>query len=150
MDDEAASRLRCERASTWDELVRTATGDPTMYSMEFVVERGKARCPRCVAVAEYSFVELGPNLLRYEVNCGRCGETYREKLGPVAAKAGVLATVDNWSPAVPEPSVPLRERVDGWVGTVRGRVAALSAATTSALAALRARGQAETAVEPVG
>ena len=106
MQSEAASRLRGERATTWETLVRTATGDPTMYCMEFVVERGKARCPRCVAVAEYSFIELGPNLLRYEVNCAGCGELYREKLGPTAPKAGVVATVDDWLPAVPEPSVP--------------------------------------------
>jgi hypothetical protein len=149
VETQAASRLRCERASTWDGLVRTAAGDPTMYSMEFVVERGKARCPRCVAVAEYSFVELGPNLLRYEVNCVGCGEIYREKLGPVTPKAGVLATVDDWLPAIPEPSVPLRERMDGWIGTVRSRAAALSASSTSALASLRARRQTETVVEPV-
>ncbi|KRD07706.1 hypothetical protein ASE48_09650 [Mycobacterium sp. Root265] len=130
-------------------MIRTAAGDPTMYSMEFVVERGKARCPRCVAVAEYSFVELGPNLLRYEVNCVGCGEAYREKLGPVAPAAGVLATVDDWLPAIPEPSVPLRARMDGWVGTVRSRAATLSASTTSALASLRARRQTETVVEPV-
>ena len=130
-------------------MVRTATGDPTMYSMEFVVERGKARCPRCVAVAEYSFVELGPNLLRYEVNCTGCGETHREKLGPVEPKAGVLATVDDWLPVVPEPNVPLRERLDGWVGTVRTRAATLSASTTSAWASLRARRQTETVVEPL-
>lgn len=149
MQTQATSRLRCERASTWDGLVRTATGDPTMYSMEFVVERGKARCPRCVAVAEYSFIELGPNLLRYEVNCTRCGEHYREKLGPVAAKAGVLATVDDWLPAVPEQSVPLRERVDGWAGRVRGRAAVLSAATTAVWAAFGARRRAEAVVEPI-
>lgn len=120
-----------------------------MYSMEFVVERGKGRCPRCVAVAEYSFVELGPNLLRYEVNCGGCGEIYREKLGPVAPKAGVLATVDDWSPAVPETSVPLRARMDDWVAAVRNRAAALSASATSAWASLRARRQTEAVVEPV-
>lgn len=150
METQAASRLRCERASTWDGLVRTAAGDPTMYSMEFVVERGKARCPRCVAVAEYSFVELGPNLLRYEVNCTGCGETYRERLGPVASTAGALATVDDWPPAVPEPSVPFRERVDGWIGTVRSRAAALSASTSAAWTAARARRDDDAVVEPVG
>lgn len=149
METQAASRLRCERASTWDGLVRTAVGDPTMYSMEFVVERGKARCPRCVAVAEYSFVELGPNLLRYEVNCTGCGEAYREKLGPLEPKAGVLATVDDWLPVVPDPSVPLRSRMDGWAGTARRRAASLSAATTSAWAAVRARRRPETVAEPV-
>jgi hypothetical protein len=149
VETQAASRLRCERASTWDVLVRTATGDPTMYSMEFVVERGKARCPRCVAVAEYSFIELGPNLLRYEVNCVGCGETYREKLGVPATQAGALATVDDWLPAVPEPAVPLRERMDGWAAAIRNRAAALSGSTTSAWASLRARRDTETVVEPV-
>lgn len=120
-----------------------------MYSMEFVVERGKARCPRCVAVAEYCFVELGPNQLRYEVNCTGCGETYREKLGAVASKAGVLAAVDDWMPAVPEQAMPLRERMGGWVGTVRSRTATLSASTTSAWTSLRSRRQTETVVEPV-
>ncbi|ANE78308.1 hypothetical protein A7U43_02220 [Mycobacterium adipatum] len=149
MQSEAASRLRGERATTWETLVRTATGDPTMYCMEFVVERGKARCPRCVAVAEYSFIELGPNLLRYEVNCAGCGELYREKLGPTAPKAGVVATVDDWLPAVPEPSVPLRARMDGWVGSARRRAASLSASTTSAWVARRARRQPETVPEPI-
>ncbi|MCF6390387.1 hypothetical protein L2K20_25730 [Mycobacterium sp. MBM] len=148
MQTEAASRLRSERASTWDALVRTATGDPTMYSMEFVVERGKARCPRCVAVAEYSFIELGPSLLRYEVNCAGCGETYREKLGSMAQPAA-LARIDDWLPAVPEPVVPLRERVDLWIGTVRGRVAALSVSTRSSWTALRARRDGASVVEPV-
>lgn len=120
-----------------------------MYSMEFVVERGKARCPRCVAVAEYSFIELGPNLLRYEVNCTGCGEIYREKLGAVVQEAA-LAKIDDWLPAVPEPGVPLRDRVDVWVATVRGRVAALSNSTLSSWTALRARRNTETVVEPVG
>lgn len=101
-----------------------------MYSMELVVERGKARCPRCVAVAAYVFVELGPELLRYEVNCTDCGESYREKLGPVLPAAGVLATVDEWRPAVP--SVPLRERLDEWVGAARTWTAALSASIAAA------------------
>jgi hypothetical protein len=60
-----------------------------------VVERGLARCPRCVAVADYSFIESGPNSLRYEVHCGRCGEAYCEVHTAVApdfsAAAGALA-----------------------------------------------------------
>lgn len=59
-----------------------------------VVERGLARCPRCVAVADYAFVESGPNSLRYEVNCRRCGEAYCEVHNPVTpdftAAAGAL------------------------------------------------------------
>lgn len=128
-----------------------------MYSMELVVERGKARCPRCVAVADYSFIELGPSLLRYEVNCGGCGETYRERLGPVVPKVGAgnevtgnrhaLAPIEDWLPAVKVPAVPVRVRLDAWVGMARGRAAALS---TSMMAALRARRQTESVVEPVG
>jgi uncharacterized protein (DUF983 family) len=60
-----------------------------------VVERGLARCPRCVAVADYTFVESGPNSLRYEVRCSRCGEDYCEEHSPVApdftAAVGALA-----------------------------------------------------------
>ncbi len=52
--------------------------------MSVVVERGLARCPRCVAVADYAFVESGPNSVRYEVNCGKCGEAYCEVHTPVA------------------------------------------------------------------
>ncbi len=96
-----------------------------MYPMELVVERGKARCPRCVAMAEYSFVEVGPELLRYEVSCQGCGERYREKLGPVAVPAGLPATLDAWPPTPPAPAVPMRERLQVWADTARG--AAVSA-----------------------
>jgi hypothetical protein len=47
-----------------------------------VVERGRARCPRCVATADYSFVEYEPNGVRYEVRCRKCGERYIEDLRP--------------------------------------------------------------------
>lgn len=47
-----------------------------------VVERGRARCPRCVATADYSFVEYEPNGVRYEVRCRKCGECYTEDLRP--------------------------------------------------------------------
>lgn len=81
-----------------------------MVFMDLVIERGQARCPRCVAVADYFFIESSPNLLRYEVNCGRCGEQYREVHGPPAV--GVLATTPEWLPAAVEaPAVPLRERL---------------------------------------
>lgn len=106
--------------------------------LELVIERGRAHCPRCVAVAEYCFVAQGPNLLRYEVNCKGCGEAYREKLGPVPPKVGVLATAEQWLPATQVPSVPLRERVQAGVIAVqnrvaiRNRVAALTVAATAA------------------
>lgn len=46
--------------------------------MSQVIERGKTRCPSCVAFADYSFVEDGPDCISYEVRCGRCGEVHRE------------------------------------------------------------------------
>ncbi len=46
--------------------------------MGVVVERGSARCPHCVAVADYTFIESGLNVVRYEVNCHSCGEVYSE------------------------------------------------------------------------
>lgn len=72
--------------------------------MSVVVERGLARCPHCVAVTQYSFTELGPNSLCYEVDCKKCGERYRELHGPTAPKFGVDAVTD-WVPDVP-PSQP--------------------------------------------
>ena len=53
--------------------------------MDVVIERGAARCPRCVAVADYSFTECGGESLRYEVRCQRCGEVYREESGTAAS-----------------------------------------------------------------
>jgi hypothetical protein len=49
-----------------------------MTAMNVVVERGVARCPRCVAVAEYSFTECGSEYVRYEIRCARCSEVYIE------------------------------------------------------------------------
>jgi hypothetical protein len=119
-------------------MIRSAIGGSTMLSMELVIERGQARCPYCVAVAAYSFVELGPNLLRYEVNCKGCGEIYRERVGPVPPKLGVVATTESWLPVEQVPNVPLRERVQAGVAAlrdradVRSRTAALTAAATAA------------------
>ncbi|WP_152531213.1 hypothetical protein [Mycobacterium sp. UM_CSW] len=42
------------------------------------VERGRARCPRCAAWAEYQFLELADNKLEYEVQCGACGHLHSE------------------------------------------------------------------------
>jgi hypothetical protein len=49
-----------------------------MAAMNVVVERGMARCPRCVAVSEYSFTECDIDYVRYEVRCPRCSEVYIE------------------------------------------------------------------------
>lgn len=57
--------------------------------MSVVVERGLARCPRCVAVADYTFVEMGPNSVRYEVRCDRCGGSYCEVNSPVVPSFGL-------------------------------------------------------------
>lgn len=109
-----------------------------MFPMELVIERGQARCPYCVAVAAYSFVELGPNLLRYEVNCKGCGEAYRERVGPVPPKPGVVATTGPWLPVAQVPRVGLRERVHAGAiavrdrADIRNRTAALTAAATAA------------------
>lgn len=46
--------------------------------MNVVVERGVARCPRCVGIAEYSFTECGTESVRYEIRCARCSEVYIE------------------------------------------------------------------------
>jgi hypothetical protein len=62
--------------------------------MGVVVERGSARCPRCVAIADYTFVESELDVVRYEVHCRSCGEVYSE--------------VSSLAPAVPaERTLPL-------------------------------------------
>ncbi|MDT5210646.1 MAG: hypothetical protein QOF67_3061 [Mycobacterium sp.] len=43
-----------------------------------VVERGTARCPRCMVHADYSFQEEDGGFLRYEVSCKPCGYVYVE------------------------------------------------------------------------
>lgn len=42
------------------------------------VERGRARCPRCMAWAEYRFLDLGDNKLEYEVRCTVCSHVHSE------------------------------------------------------------------------
>jgi predicted Zn finger-like uncharacterized protein len=46
--------------------------------MTMVVERGTARCPRCMVHADYRFVETDAGPLRYEVSCRSCGHEYVE------------------------------------------------------------------------
>lgn len=55
-----------------------------------VVERGLARCPRCVSVADYAFIE-DVSGMRYEVCCRKCGERYEEESRPSAAVVPVPA-----------------------------------------------------------
>lgn len=81
--------------------------------MSVVVERGLARCPRCVAVADYTFVESGPNSLRYEVHCERCGEDYREVHTPAApgfAAAAEALAIGVGAPDVVAPKMAPRQR----------------------------------------
>ena len=42
------------------------------------VERGHARCPRCMAWAEYQFLDRGDNKIEYEVRCAACGNVHSE------------------------------------------------------------------------
>lgn len=44
--------------------------------MSVVVERGTARCPRCMTQTNYCFREGDGGLLRYEVSCQPCGFVY--------------------------------------------------------------------------
>ena len=99
--------------------------------MGVVVERGLARCPRCVAVADYAFIELGPDSLAYEVDCRRCGERYREVHGPAAPTFGVVAVAD-WVPDGPSHTAN-RERLLAWLAVAqsRGRASRFSGVTAS-------------------
>jgi uncharacterized Zn finger protein len=42
------------------------------------VEHGRTRCPRCATLAEYRFLEMGDDKLKYEVRCGSCGHVHSE------------------------------------------------------------------------
>jgi hypothetical protein len=71
-----------------------------------VVERGSARCPRCVAVAKYAFIEAEPDVVRYEVHCQACGEVYSEvnSLAPPGPTERALAPL----PPLPTPQIQRR------------------------------------------
>lgn len=95
--------------------------------MSVVVERGLARCPRCVAVADYTFVESGPNSLCYEVNCAKCGEAYREVHTPVAPDFTVSADalVVLPPPVGPTAWQTFERRVLAWLTALRARAASM-------------------------
>ena len=101
--------------------------------MGVVVERGLARCPRCVAVADYVFIELGPNSLAYQVDCRRCGERYREVHGPAAPTFGVDAVAD-WVPDGPS-NTANRERVLAWLAVAQSRGRAAASGVAASLSA---------------
>lgn len=46
------------------------------------VERGSARCPRCMAWAQYRFLERDHHRLEYQVRCDVCGNLYSEVTAP--------------------------------------------------------------------
>jgi hypothetical protein len=100
--------------------------------MSVVVERGLARCPRCVAVADYTFVEMGPNSVRYEVRCERCGGSYCEVNSPV---------VPNFAPAVDSFRLPVRpdergrpQRVLDWLASAWRRASLIVVAVAGRVA----------------
>lgn len=94
--------------------------------MSVVVERGLARCPRCVAVADYTFIESGPNSLRYEVDCGKCGEAYREVHNPVAPAfaAAVDALVVLPPPVLPSAFEIRKRQALAWLASLRAKALA--------------------------
>jgi hypothetical protein len=73
--------------------------------MSVVVERGSARCPHCVAVADYTFVEGELDTVRYEVDCHSCGEVYSEvsSLAPAMPMERILP-IPPLPPVAPRPS----------------------------------------------
>jgi hypothetical protein len=86
-----------------------------------------------VAVADYTFVESGPNSLRYEVRCGRCGEEYREVHNPVtpnftAAPAALAVLVPDVAPPV---AVTLRLRAAARLDDAMERVSQLTEQASS-------------------
>lgn len=89
--------------------------------MSVVVERGLARCPRCVAVADYAFVESGPNSVRYEVHCRKCGEAYCEVHTPVTPDfAAAVEALVVCPPPVPPSAFEMRRRqAVAWLASAR-------------------------------
>ncbi|PRC48628.1 hypothetical protein C6A85_78880, partial [Mycobacterium sp. ITM-2017-0098] len=84
--------------------------------VSMVVERGLARCPRCVAVADYVFIEASSaRELRYEVRCRKCGECYSEDSYATADTSTEVALIQ-WPPDC-EP-VPPRD----WLNEVREKL----------------------------
>lgn len=88
-------------------LIRDAGNEKKVGPMSVVVERGSARCPRCVAVADYAFIESDLDVVRYEVHCHSCGEVYSE-VNSLAPAAPVELTLP-----LPPPS-PVAQRRASW------------------------------------
>ena len=123
-----------------------------MTNVSMVVERGLARCPRCVSMADYVFIEsVGDDaspVTRYEVRCRKCGECYGEESQPLMYPPVSVAVEPPivW-PRDHEPVPPrdwrqeLRERIDraGDVTTRVGKEAAGAAERWGGHAAGRLR-----------
>lgn len=96
---------------------------PHDCDVSMVVERGLARCPRCVAVADYVFIEASSERaareLRYEVRCRKCGECYSEDSYAAATASAEVALI-KWPPDC-EP-VPPRD----WQNEVREKVSSVA------------------------
>ena len=88
--------------------------------MSMVVERGLARCPRCVSVADYVFIETvsqrtseqAAGGLRYEVSCRKCGECYGEDSRPVPNLPATVAEPRIEWPRDREPVEPVDWRTE--------------------------------------
>jgi hypothetical protein len=89
-----------------------------MANVSKVVERGVARCPRCVTVADYVFIESESGGMRYEVHCRRCGERYGERSVPWTPPPRTAAEQPIQWPRDREPT-PTRD----WRTDVRERIA---------------------------
>ncbi|KAA0080582.1 hypothetical protein CIW52_23550 [Mycolicibacterium sp. P9-64] len=94
--------------------------------MSVVVERGSARCPHCVAVADYTFIESELDMVRYEVHCHACGEVYSEEssLAPAIPQERVL-------PVPPLPQPPQRAPWRRYLETIGGIAGRLRAGRTN-------------------
>lgn len=81
-----------------------------------IVESGLARCPRCVSVADYVFIESRSGReyrgLRYEVRCRKCGEHYGEDSRPVPRHPVVVAEPPIEWPPDREPVEPVDWRAE--------------------------------------
>jgi len=82
--------------------------------MSTVVERGLARCPRCVSVADYVFIEFerASGGLRYEVRCRKCGECYGEDSRPLPLLPVIVAEPPIQWPRDREPVEPIDWRAE--------------------------------------
>jgi hypothetical protein len=122
--------------------------------MNLVVERGMARCPSCVGLADYAFSEIGPDSMQYEIDCRCCGEVFRENTWPETLSLfsdPVTYSYTPWServrisPWVRATAVSHRcwgaaaLAVSGAATTVSGVAAGAATAASGAVSAIRAK-----------